>query len=287
MCLIAYSPEGELIPRAAFDSARRTNPDGIGVMSSLGVEKFMGRKSGKRAWRYLRSLAQDSIPYGLHFRWATHGSVTRDNCHPFTAPASDAIVMHNGVFRQTAKRATNARSDTALFVEQFMAAAPAPDSARYGDFVRRLEKFIDRTNLLLIFHRRSAEFTICNEREGEWIDGLWYSNAYSLPYEMSPWQGSALSKLDDAPIKSAARWAELDRLFPLPKAGDEYADRNVSDAVTRSVSDDYYAQVENENGYLDDGAELGARAASRAMIDGPDRDYLDYLRRAGIPLYTG
>jgi hypothetical protein len=143
--------------------------------------------------------------------------------------------------------------------------------------VDKLEKMIGWVNKFLICHARTGDFTIVNENEGAWIDGFWYSNEWSVPANMldEPRGNGADDYAGDAVYGSDAwrlhdnsgrRWADLDRAYPLPVAGDEYADRNVSDALNRaSATDRYYRAVAHERGYFDDGAELGARAAANAQ----------------------
>lgn len=180
MCLIIYSPTGDLLERPVFEDARLGNPHGIGIMSRRGVQKFLGRTAGRRAWQCLRQLSESHIPYGIHFRWATHGDVTRGNCHPFYAPKSDAIVMHNGVLH-TAEDSTPSQSDTSLFVEKLMAFAPGPESQMYSQYYHLLSMAIGRSNMFLILHTLTGEFTICNESSGEWIGQHWYSNPFFIP----------------------------------------------------------------------------------------------------------
>jgi hypothetical protein len=186
MCLIAYSPDGALIPRAVHDTARRDNPDGIGVMSASGVERFLGRKAGKRAWRHMRRLSERGEPFGVHYRWATHGSVMLRNTHPFRS-ASGVHVMHNGIIALTAPDATAEESDTALFVRDWMQRAPDPkageDCAGYYEHIGKLIGFGSK----LLVMGESGAFRIVNEWAGLWEGGIWYSNEYSLPdYQWSP-----------------------------------------------------------------------------------------------------
>jgi len=114
MCLIIFSKTGKLPAEADFREAAKDNPDGIGVMSADGAQKFLGRKHVRRAWRYVRQLSAEGLPFGIHFRWATHGEVTRANAHPFEVPTNGALVMHNGIL-WTSAYATTRESDTAIF----------------------------------------------------------------------------------------------------------------------------------------------------------------------------
>ncbi len=234
MCLIVYSPKGEPIERRTFEWARYFNPDGIGVMSSRGVGKFTGRGCARRAWQYLNRLAASRVPHGIHFRLATHGKVTRRNCHPFQAPRSDAIVMHNGILVETAEMATPQRSDTSIFVERNMAGAPGPESSCYARYYQHLGNTIGRDNRLLVFHTLTESFTICNEDEGEWIGGHWYSNNYCLPLDMTPRFGGRLETVERLDLN--------------------YSDRNSRDAIDNTVR--YYAEVSEDPRYFDDGVNL-------------------------------
>lgn len=182
MCLIIFSPTGALVDRSVFDHAHLGNPHGIGVMSRWGVHKFFGLMAEEDAWCHLSQLAESRVPYGIHFRLATHGEVTAENCHPFHAPNSDAVVMHNGVLGMPTTDPTSARSDTSLFVERHMAGAPGPEANSYGKYYRSISRIIGRHNMFLIFHTLTGEFTICNESSGEWADEHWYSNPFYLPW---------------------------------------------------------------------------------------------------------
>jgi hypothetical protein len=188
MCLIAFSPKGNMLERSVFDCARAQNPDGIGIMSCLGVEKFVGRKAAKRAWRYMtRELY--GIPHAVHFRYATHGAINRALCHPFTSK-SGALVMHNGVLHKTAKYATLNCSDTSLFVQWYMEHVPDPaEQKEHARFKHSLEKDLGYDNKMVIYHPFTDSWTIANEDEGHWKEGFWYSNEYSLPrFMQSYWE---------------------------------------------------------------------------------------------------
>jgi hypothetical protein len=197
MCLIVYSPAGTIFDYETFDCAQAFNPDGIGIMSERGVEKFLGSDAAKDAWRHLRDLEDERVPYGIHFRLATHGDVSFENCHPFRAPRSDALVMHNGIIRSTAHLATRSRSDTVLFVEKFMGSAPGPERSHHSAYFHRLSRLIGASNTLLVFHANTAEFTICNEDVGLWMGDHWYSNSDCLPWSGSLEGQGWLVGLDD------------------------------------------------------------------------------------------
>ena len=186
MCIIVFAPKGELMPRYAFDYARKQNSDGIGIVSAYGVAKFLGKKAGKKAWKELKFLSEHNEPYGLHFRWATHGAIIKALVHPFHAPQSDAYVMHNGIISQCTADSTDWISDSLVYVSKYMRDCPSPDDDNYKAWFDAVEIDMGYSNKLLIYHSTAKKFTLVNEDLGNWIDGLWYSNTYSLPALMVP-----------------------------------------------------------------------------------------------------
>jgi predicted glutamine amidotransferase len=183
MCLIALSPKGALIPFEIMRHSNNTNGDGIGVMSADGIRKFMGKKKLKHARKYVeRTLVPAGIPYAMHWRWATHGAVHIDNTHPYLAPTGKHWVMHNGVISLTTQESTKEESDTAVFVRKYMHdAAPLDDDKYY----KIIENLIGWSNKLVVMDDE-GKFRIVNDDAGVWIEGMWYSNTYSLPESAKP-----------------------------------------------------------------------------------------------------
>lgn len=185
MCLIIYSKHGEEIPRDHFWQGSLDNNDGIGIMSIDGVEKFLGRKKTKRAYAYARSLSNAGIPYAVHFRWATHGKIGQFNTHPFEIPGTPYYMMHNGVL-WTSSLATDDLSDTAIFARDVMPLyVDWRDSSDPDGWLMTLEKEA-AYNRLVLLNTESGEFDIVNESLGDWLNGCWYSNLYSVPKRHRP-----------------------------------------------------------------------------------------------------
>lgn len=178
MCLIIHSKTGALPAKADFWEAAKDNPDGIGIMSADGVEKFLGRKSTRKAWKYLESVSRKGLPFGVHFRWATHGEINRSNAHPFKVPEVGAYLMHNGIL-WTSKEATDKESDTAIFARRYL---PTLGDIRSEGWRSTVFQLIGHGNKLLVMSADGSHFEIVNQSAGTWIgDGsLWYSNTYSI-----------------------------------------------------------------------------------------------------------
>lgn len=186
MCLIAYSPKGKMIDRSVLAYAYNQNPDGIGIMSAQGIEKFMGHKALKRARRYLETfIVPDETPFAIHFRWATHGDVKMANTHPYETPAGTHWVMHNGVLSETTAESSADESDTAVYVRKFLDEAPSFDDKQFWDQVGR---HIGWGNKFCVMDG-NGEFRLCNDDAGTWIGGIWFSNTYSLPNAFIPVRG--------------------------------------------------------------------------------------------------
>lgn len=180
MCLIAYVPQGASIPRDIFIHAGNVNRDGFGVMSAEdGIRKFFGRKALRKARLYSAELSQRNVTHAVHWRYATHGAVTESLCHPFTTPNGAAHVMHNGILHTTAADATADKSDTVLFVERMMHDAPTLEPGAVSPYWGDIENAIGARNRMVIL--TGTTFYLLNEDAGLWLDGVWYSNDYSLP----------------------------------------------------------------------------------------------------------
>lgn len=94
MCIIIAKPRGAKMP--PFDiiqNCARRNPDGFGFATVEGVFKSMNFNT---FYKHLQQVPEDSALI-IHFRYATHGSLKRANCHPFRDPKSGVSFAHNGV----------------------------------------------------------------------------------------------------------------------------------------------------------------------------------------------
>lgn len=92
MCVIIVKPAGVKMPSTEIiDAAHMANPDGCGIVSPSIYYKGLHYPTFKK---YLRRILVDE-PCILHFRYATHGSVIKANCHPFKC--GNVWFAHNGI----------------------------------------------------------------------------------------------------------------------------------------------------------------------------------------------
>ncbi len=101
MCVIIVKKPGQKIDHDILAACHLANPDGFGVAWN----------KNKIIKRYKNNLKQDEIdfitrfsdalekyPAIFHFRIATHGPKTQENCHPFIIGRNTVAFAHNGVF---------------------------------------------------------------------------------------------------------------------------------------------------------------------------------------------
>lgn len=94
MCVIIDNQNGATISRTHAERAIDHNPDGFGV---VWLDAPFGRRVQKtldadKAFCWITSAR----PCVIHCRYATHGSVKRENCHPFPL-GPDRYLAHNGI----------------------------------------------------------------------------------------------------------------------------------------------------------------------------------------------
>lgn len=98
MCVIMIKKAGEKLPsKDVLKAGFKANSDGCGFATSGGYV-WKGLRFGDFYREFTAHVKEDESVM-IHFRWATHGSVKKANCHPFTAEVGDnkVVFMHNGV----------------------------------------------------------------------------------------------------------------------------------------------------------------------------------------------
>lgn len=194
MCILSYLPPSVAVDEDGLFNGGLSNPDGHGWAiadarsSTLIVGKSLDLVTALDDFKAAR--AEHPMAHALfHSRWATHGSVSTDNVHPFYVGGSEqTVVGHNGVLPRSAHPGKgDDRSDTRLFADDIL-------STRYRrlnrDRVRTaLSNWIGSGNKLVILtidprYRRNAY--LINAHLGNWDKqtGIWHSN---YDYEHAPW----------------------------------------------------------------------------------------------------
>jgi len=171
MCVAVYVPKGEKISKEIFDNCENANPDGCGF-AYVKKDKIEVCRSleGAKLWQHLKRInGKHNIV--LHFRIATHGEVSLENCHPFRVSKS-LILSHNGILNIKLKDKT--RSDTYALASLL---GSLPDGfLERGVYRWLLDEAVSPDKLL--FMDGVGNVTIIGENRGSWVEGLWFSNTY-------------------------------------------------------------------------------------------------------------
>ena len=95
MCCIIHRPAGvKMTSSRIFEQIYLHNRDGIGFCTSSGKSWH-----GFDFYEFMKEIRKirKSEEVIIHMRWATHGSVSTKNCHPFYDKENDIWFAHNGV----------------------------------------------------------------------------------------------------------------------------------------------------------------------------------------------
>ena len=130
MCVICVKPKGVDMPTNEILKAMyKANHDGCGFCTPTKSYKGLSFASFMRE---IKSVSKDE-PCIMHFRWATHGSVKRSNCHPFYDYQTGVWFAHNGILNVRPKKDMT-DSETAfrdIFLPYIAEYGLKSDEARY------------------------------------------------------------------------------------------------------------------------------------------------------------
>ena len=124
MCCILYIPAGVDTPTInLLESVYLFNRHGIGFADSDG--NSFKTLNFRRFTKEIQKRRKESACI-VHFRLATHGSISEKNCHPFYDPDTGVWFAHNGVLPI---RSHDDKTDSEIFFrERFL-----PRLNEYGD----------------------------------------------------------------------------------------------------------------------------------------------------------
>ncbi|HKN52923.1 MAG TPA: hypothetical protein VJX66_10500 [Amycolatopsis sp.] len=188
MCLLTFLPPGTQPDPQALANGAEANTDGHGfaivtddrliVRRGLNGEQMISDFARHRA-------AHPAGPALFHSRFATHGSISKANIHPFPIGQDRLTVLaHNGVLPMTVRpRPGDRRSDTRIAAQEFLSAQPFL-SLEHTATRSRIEQWLGPDNKLVVLTvnpRYPASAYLFNEDSGQWDNGIWYSNHDYLP----------------------------------------------------------------------------------------------------------
>ncbi len=175
MCVICVKPKGVSLPSNKIIRAMyQANHDGCGFCTPTKSYKGLSLAS------FMSEIAKVSKdePCIMHFRLATHGSVKRDNCHPFYDGETGTWFAHNGVLNVRPKRDTT-DSETAfreIFVPYIKQYGLNADETRYT-----IRQVLANTSSKFAF-LQGEDLQLFGEYKQLANGGCWYSNLRFMYY---------------------------------------------------------------------------------------------------------
>jgi hypothetical protein len=181
MCLLTFIPDYVSPDMDKFAVAARSNPDGFGfaIHSGKSIIRRHSMDFQKLANEFVDLRTKHQGAATFHFRWATHGSETIDNCHPFLLGGDRETVMaHNGILPVKIAKG-DLRSDTRVFAEDYMPNLGGVVSLDDPEYWVQLEAWAKGSKLVFLTANPDAlsDWYILNEADGHWADDMWWSNS--------------------------------------------------------------------------------------------------------------
>lgn len=116
----------------------------------------------------------------IHYRYASHGIINDENCHPFFVEDNKLAFIHNGILPtqyQTLSYETPEHSDTWFFNEIYLKPLYKKCPRFYATNMQDIEAHIKSSmNNKLCFLDSEGNYAIANEKMGYWDNGVWFSN---------------------------------------------------------------------------------------------------------------
>tara|TARA_Y100000356_G_scaffold94387_1_gene79771 strand:- start:2701 stop:3483 length:783 start_codon:yes stop_codon:yes gene_type:complete len=206
MCLAIYKPKHKKVNTDRLRNGFNRNPHGSGIAYSKNGKVFIkkGFFSFSEFYKAYKSIGEKHAML-IHFRWATKGGKTKENCHPFKLNQKHAMV-HNGTIDRVLCK--NNGSDSSNFAHRIL----APIIKENPSFIyskagkKMINLAIGQSKVAVI--DGSGEAVIFNEQKGHWDEGCWFSNDSYMP-RVSKWKNSLAPKYSKKKVKPAVHSQEV------------------------------------------------------------------------------
>ena len=184
MCMLCVVPPNVIPSREKLENSALNNPHGFGFAIVIPSEKRIHAERTMNADtsinRFLQMRALHPEGYAMwHARFATHGTTTVDNCHPFRVGGDrQTYLAHNGVLPIIEPTGDN-RSDTRIFAEDLLPAIGGVPSLDNQQVVNLLEDFTSgsKVAILTVDPRAKYQCYLLHEEKGWYDDAkVWWSN---------------------------------------------------------------------------------------------------------------
>lgn len=190
MCLLIVAKPNYTPKKKYLSCACDSNPHGFGFAFHTGskIFTFHSLDASEAIENFFKMRTKYPEAWAMfHARYATHGSVKLENCHPFPVGGSKKTILgHNGILPIKPKLGDD-RSDTKLFADEFLPAFGL-ESLDDDKFYTELEEFCAGSKVAIFTTEPNLEnqIYIINENLGHWKKGVWYSNNSYLSARTKP-----------------------------------------------------------------------------------------------------
>ena len=184
MCMLCVVPPGVMPSREKLENSALNNPHGYGFAIVIPEENRILRERTMSADesinRFLELRSYYPNGYAMwHARYATHGSRTVDNCHPFIVGNDQRTYLaHNGVLPVTIAKQDD-RSDTRVFAEEMLPAIGGVSSLDNDYIFEMLEDYCfgSKVAVLTVDPAAKHQMYLLNANAGKEDEtGVWWSN---------------------------------------------------------------------------------------------------------------
>jgi hypothetical protein len=185
MCMLCVIPPNVIPSREKLENSALNNPHGFGFAIAVPKEKRIISERTMNADesinQFLKLRGEYPEGYAMwHARYATHGSMTIDNCHPFKLGGKDTrtYIGHNGIL-PTIEVKNDHRSDTRIFAEDILPSMGGVAALDNEQMYNVIENFTSGSKICVLSVDPRAKFQcyIIHEDKGS-VDstGVWWSN---------------------------------------------------------------------------------------------------------------
>jgi len=184
MCMLCVIPPNVIPSREKLENSALNNPHGFGFAivipseNRIHVERTMNADTSIN--RFLEMRGRYPEGYATwHARFATHGTTTVDNCHPFKVGKDERTYLaHNGILPIVEPQG-DTRSDTRIFAEDLLPAIGGVASLDNPQVQNLIEDFTTGSKVVVLTVHPDAKYQCyLFHKEKGWEDesGVWWSN---------------------------------------------------------------------------------------------------------------
>lgn len=183
MCLIVFNKDKEF-PYKLFYEARDRNRHGLGVVYEENGELVIEKALGMTAQRKLFVKHRTKQNAMWHLRYATAGSVSKENIHPFEVTnvrdhGLGIVIAHNGTMPNEIVD-NKKENDSKFFINNYLKPIliGQPSLIHNAEFRKMVKMTIGWNNRLGVITSDGYQYTIGSFYS---IEGMKLSNRYSCP----------------------------------------------------------------------------------------------------------